>query len=143
MVRLFKALGLKWSTRRLRRAYDDMAPLNQRGASFHDFAQWWARQQAIARRDMRRTVKELFEGADDDNSGILDKEEFGGLVMRANKDRALPVVGMARLGDAAAASDESRAPDFDLEQAWAEIRKVPYSEGKQLGVNFAGFEAWW
>ena len=45
--------------------------------------------------DMRRTVKELFEGADVDRSGILDKEEFALLVNKANKDSHLPMVGVA------------------------------------------------
>ena len=36
------------------------------------------------------------------------------------------------------------APEpFDLDLAWSEIRKVPFSEGEEFGVNFTGFESWW
>jgi hypothetical protein len=34
--------------------------------------------------------------------------------------------------------------NFELEEAWEEIRKVPLDAGgKTLGVNFSGFENWW
>ena len=54
------------------------------------FAQWYARYQAGQRRDMRRTVKELFEGADVDGTGILDKSEFTALVLKVEQDATLP-----------------------------------------------------
>eukprot|EP01048_Picozoa_sp_COSAG05_P011647 COSAG05_NODE_1112_length_5856_cov_11.397082_2_plen_976_part_00 len=142
---LGRRLGLNWSRRRLKRAYDEMASDTRVGASFKDFSEWWARQQVIARRDMRRTVKELFEGADVDKSGVLDKKEFAGLVHRANKDSSLPVVGMAK-GHLDDDDDDDDAPKgFDLEEAWGEIRKVPFIDDgiQQFGVNFTGFESWW
>ena len=53
---------------------------------------WWNTQQAIARRDMRRVIKELFEEADDDRSGILEKDEFAKLVDKANNNLGLPAL---------------------------------------------------
>ena len=53
---------------------------------------WWSMQQAIARRDMRRVIKELFEHADDDRSGILEKDEFARLVEKANQNVGLPAL---------------------------------------------------
>ena len=60
VCRVVKLLGLAWSKKRLRHAFDEMAtadPTAAKGAqrimgvSFHDFAQWWARNRAAARRD--------------------------------------------------------------------------------------------
>ena len=55
VTELGRRLGLSWSKRRLKRAYDDMTS-DPHGASFHDFALWWAQQQAVARRGCRAPV---------------------------------------------------------------------------------------
>eukprot|EP01046_Picozoa_sp_COSAG06_P060131 COSAG06_NODE_12683_length_1343_cov_1.403537_1_plen_211_part_00 len=46
-------------------------------------------------------------------------------------------------GDEKSASSPSLDGILSLDKAWAEIRKVPFDSGNELGVNFAGFEAWW
>ena len=44
-------LGLTWGKKRLKRAYDEMTHTGQPilGATFMEFAQWWARHRAMAR----------------------------------------------------------------------------------------------
>jgi Ca2+-binding EF-hand superfamily protein len=94
VAELARQLGVNWSKRQLASAYEDMttangfytttragtdaqdeeAASNGQGASFHDFAQWWARHTAVERREMRRTIKELFEQGDTDRSGVIDKQ---------------------------------------------------------------------
>eukprot|EP01047_Picozoa_sp_COSAG01_P037368 COSAG01_NODE_2964_length_6791_cov_2.291542_5_plen_100_part_00 len=44
------------------------------------------------RRDMRRQIQELFEEMDTDKSGILDKDEFGKLIIRTTRDKNLPSI---------------------------------------------------
>ena len=90
---------------------------------------------------MRRTVKELFREADVDGTGILDKREFEGLIMRVHRDDSLPPLlkgsgggGSPRAAAAMSSNDadgnmspSSRARTAEFFQtAWAEIRKVPY-----------------
>jgi Ca2+-binding EF-hand superfamily protein len=90
---LGKALGLEWSKRRLRKAYEEMCQStpfgNREGVTFEDFAAWWARYEVMRRRDVGRVIKELFQNADVDGSGILDKEEFSGLLQRANAEKSI------------------------------------------------------
>ena len=138
---LTRRLGMSVGRRAQKRAFSEMNSDGHGGVTFQDFAKWWNTQQAIARRDMRRVIKELFESADDDHSGILEQHEFAALVDKANKNLGLPALfaGGPELQD----PDSADKPRFDLEEAWAQIRKVPFAEGKKLGVNFAGFEAWW
>ena len=71
-------------------------------------------------------------------------------VERSNKDSSLPVIGGTSSLNASAGDtiqDHSTANNqqdqFNVEEAWAEIRKVPFREGLEMGVNFAGFEAWY
>lgn len=164
MCALGKALGLEWSKRRLRKAYDEMCQStafgNREGITFEDFANWWARYEVMRRRDVGRAVKEMFQHADEDGGGILDKEEFGKLLQKSNNDKSLrrhairlpkrlqqPSAAQAQNGkESTYASEASEEPveHFELEAAWNEIRKVPLdTEGKLFGVNFAGFENWW
>ena len=77
----------------------------RKGLSFHLFAQWLARFQANQRREVRRTVKELFEKADSDRNGTLDREEFKGVCEKAKK-----LLGLTEL---------------DLDEEWGSIKKVP------------------
>jgi hypothetical protein len=35
------------------------------------------------------------------------------------------------------------ASGFDLEEAWSEVRKTPFAEGIELGVDLPSFEHWW
>ena len=140
---LARRVGQKLSSRQLRMAFDDMLAFNRKAVNFRDFARWWARQQAVIRRDMRRTVRELFEAHDKDRSGILDKREFGQLVLRANKDSALPIVSTMRASPTLSAAQGAVSSAFDLEVAWSEIRKTPFAEGTDLGVDLPSFEHWW
>lgn len=136
---LTRRLGMKVGKRAVKRAFQDMNTDGKGGVTFQDFVKWWNTQQAIARRDMRRVIKELFEDADDDRSGILEKHEFAALVEQANKNLGLPALFAGGPND----PDSENKPGFDVDEAWETIRKVPFAEGKKLGVNFAGFEAWW
>jgi hypothetical protein len=100
----------------------------------------WSRYQAKGRADMRRTVKELFREADVDGTGILDKREFEGLIMRVHRDDSLPPLlkGSGSGGSPRAAAASSNDADGNMspssractaeffQTAWAEIRKVPY-----------------
>ena len=56
VAQLNHLLGLDWSRRRTKRAYDEMCAMTpyggREGVSFEDFAAWWARYQAVARRAM-------------------------------------------------------------------------------------------
>ena len=77
---------------------------------------------------MRRTVKEIFEKADGNRGGTLDKEEFNGVCEKAKKLLGLTV--------------------FDLEKEWASIKKVPARSEEAFGeeeeeISFSAFEAWW
>eukprot|EP01043_Picozoa_sp_COSAG02_P010971 COSAG02_NODE_397_length_23124_cov_439.255635_13_plen_965_part_00 len=136
---LTERLGMKVGKRAVKRAFHEMNVDGKGGVTFVDFVKWWNTQQAIARRDMRRVIKELFEEADDDRSGILEKDEFARLVDRANNNLGLPALFAGGPND----PDSDSKERFNLEQAWKEIRKVPFAEGTKVGVNFAGFEAWW
>ena len=174
---LSKALGLDWGKRRLRKAYDEMCqgtPFgNKEGVTFEDFASWWARYEVMRRRDVGRVVKELFQNADVDGSGILDKEEFHGLLQTANAEKSIRrhtirmpkrfvtaahvtsngsfrggslkvPDGGKELAYASESNEEVEERNFELEEAWQEIRKVPLdADGETLGVNFSGFENWW
>ena len=139
VAELTRRLGMNVGKRAVKRAFHDMNVDGKGGVTFVDFVKWWNRQQAIARRDMRRVIKELFEAADSDRSGILEKSEFASLVDKANSNVGLPALFAGGPND----PDSDSKARFDLEEAWLEIRKVPFAEGKKLGVNFAGFEAWW
>eukprot|EP01043_Picozoa_sp_COSAG02_P010048 COSAG02_NODE_347_length_24085_cov_23.240724_12_plen_981_part_00 len=132
-------LGMRVGKRAVKRAFREMNVDGKGGVTFVDFVKWWNTQQAIARRDMRRVIKELFEEADDDRSGILEKGEFAKLVDNANSNLGLPALFSGGPND----PDSDNKDRFNLEEAWHEIRKVPFAEGTKLGVNFAGFEAWW
>eukprot|EP01048_Picozoa_sp_COSAG05_P028779 COSAG05_NODE_9116_length_646_cov_1.197441_3_plen_111_part_01 len=92
---------------------------------------------------MRRLVKDLFQSADKDNSGVLDKDEFAELVERTNKDSSLPMVTPEADAERSVDPTEPTAHTFNLDAAWENIRKVPFREGKEMGVSFPGFEAWW
>ena len=139
VAELTRRLGMNVGKRAVKRAFHDMNVDGKGGVTFVDFVKWWNRQQAIARRDMRRVIKELFEAADRDRSGILEKSEFASLVNKANTNVGLPALFAGGPLD----PDSDSKARFNLEEAWSEIRKVPFAEGKKLGVNFAGFEAWW
>ena len=140
---LARRVGQKLSPRQLRMAFDDMLAFDRKAVNFGDFSRWWARQQAVIRRDMRRTVRELFEAHDKDKSGILDKREFGQLVLQANKDSALPIVSTMRASPTSSAAQGAVSSAFDLEVAWSEIRKTPFAEGTDVGVDLPSFEHWW
>jgi Ca2+-binding EF-hand superfamily protein len=169
VIELLNWLGLhSMSRRKMRQVYVEMRPVTKgrgEGVNFQSFASWWSRHQAVARREMRRTVKELFQKADCDRSGILDQAEFAALVIAANSDTSLPRIAMAAktasqgsFRDSAYSVNRSgvKLPTgaknglgaampggfFDLEQNWAEIRKIRFANGK-LGVNFSAFENWW
>ena len=58
-------------------------------------------------------VKELFEKHDEDDSGILDKDEFRKMVQKAEKYMKLP---------------------FNMDENWAELKKVPFNDGADEGV---------
>ena len=110
--RLGQRLGLQWTRRQLNKSYDEMClakPFSEisnpqqrtatpatkassHGVDFRTFAQWWSRYQAVARRDMRRTVKELFQKADRDGTGILDRQEFEDLLQNVTADKELPTL---------------------------------------------------
>ena len=51
VIELVRLLGLTWGKKRLKRAYDEMTHTGQPilGATFVEFAQWWARHRAMAR----------------------------------------------------------------------------------------------
>ena len=120
---LLNRLGIgKNSKRAQKRAFSDMNHDGKGGVNFIDFAKWWNTQQAIARRDMRRVIKELFEGADTDRSGVLEKAEFAELVEQANKNIGLPALFSTD------PTDTDAKAGFDLEDAWESIRKVPFAE---------------
>ena len=120
---LLNRLGIgKNSKRAQKRAFSDMNHDGKGGVNFIDFAKWWNTQQAIARRDMRRVIKELFEGADTDRSGVLEKAEFAELVEQANKNIGLPALFSTD------PTDTDAKAGFDLEEAWESIRKVPFAE---------------
>eukprot|EP01043_Picozoa_sp_COSAG02_P044610 COSAG02_NODE_4001_length_5930_cov_20.519122_7_plen_341_part_00 len=140
---LARRVGQKLSSRQLRMAFDDMLSFDKKAVVFGDFSRWWARQQAIIRRDMRRTVRELFDAHDKDKSGILDKHEFGQLVLHANRDNALPFIGTIRTSPISGTSNGAAASAFNLEEAWDEVRKTPFAEGIDLGVDLPSFEHWW
>jgi Ca2+-binding EF-hand superfamily protein len=78
----------------------------------------------MERREMRRTVKDLFEQGDADNSGVMDKAEFEALVRRMNVEKTLP---------------QNSFEGLDTDTAWEEMAKVPFQEGNQMGVNFHAF----
>jgi CRP-like cAMP-binding protein/Ca2+-binding EF-hand superfamily protein len=148
---LSKNVGLNWKTSRLKQAFADMtaeAPMEQAGqASFHNFARWWARHRALQRREMRRTVKELFESLDRDKSGILNEKEFRKLVEVAGKDPQLP--SLMEMGSnsphargATQGTEEALDAVFDPHKAWDEIKKISYDDG-EVGINYAAFQAWW
>lgn len=146
---LGKQLGLNWSKSQLKHAFDEMADSTgfykdentlkveggspmEHGVTFQLFAQWWARHTAIKRRNMRRTVRELFDSADTSRNGVLDREEFTRLVQKANSSSSLPFILGGKVFDKSAE-----------DEAWNDIPKVPFSEGTRFGINFAGFEEWW
>ena len=129
---LAKQLGLKWTKKELSRVYERMttvngyytahsssddstssynAPSNGKGASFQDFASWWARHTALQRRNMRRTVKELFDNQDKEKTGILTQAEVERLVRSVEADSSLP--GMIE------DEDEELTP----QSAWDEMTK--------------------
>jgi|EP01047_Picozoa_sp_COSAG01_P002424 Ca2+-binding EF-hand superfamily protein len=96
VIALLYGLGLDFGRRRMKSVYHDMCSVSpidgDLGVSFEAFAQWWSRHQAIARRDMRRAIRELFQEADHDKSGILSQEEFKLLVDAANRRKGLPAL---------------------------------------------------
>lgn len=158
---LCKTLGLSTGRSGMLKAYREMCQSipfgNREGVTFEDFASWWGRYEVMRRRDVGRVVQELFRSSDMDGSGILDKAEFARLLTRANREKSirrhaipLPKRYQRTKGqsDKTVYSPETQAVsadrDFELDEAWAEIRKVPLDvEGTKLGVNFAGFEHWW
>ena len=147
---LGKQLGVKWSNRDLSKAYESMTtvngfyttqtrtgetaahnlPSNGKGASFQDFATWFARYTAVERRNIRRAIKVMFEALDTDASGLLDKDEFTKLVEKAEHRDDLP---------------HFLGPDskFEVDSEWDSMAKVAFGEGTELGINFATFEGWW
>ena len=102
VVALLTALGLDLTKREMKKVFREMTemapfaamPEDRMEVDFMTFAKWWSRHQAIARRDMRRTVRELFQKFDTDDSGVLDKDEFFNLVDVANADPSLPSIGL-------------------------------------------------
>ena len=147
---LAKHLGLEWTAKQTKRSYVEMCENTpyggKQGVSFEDFAVWWARYQAATRREMKRIIKDIFQRADADGSGILTKSEFQHVVENANKNKALPTIGAPKKEAAvegAAGKYEESAQEFQLEEAWEELKKIPIPESQELGVNFASFEAWW
>eukprot|EP01052_Picozoa_sp_SAG31_P033117 SAG31_NODE_3704_length_3973_cov_2.604285_1_plen_397_part_00 len=154
--KLGQHLNLKVGSFQLKQAFKDMQLLEPPdrdadrvdrpaadGVSFEGFAQWYSRFQAAQRREMRRTVKELFESFDKDGTGILDKQEFMALVMKVAQDKKLPVISATNSNE-----KDSKQLRIEPEQAegknayslgalaatalslsdiaWAEVRKVPY-----------------
>ena len=112
LAKLGNAVGVKWSRRDLRQAFKDMHVLvpppkpeggedgartgvdilgqmatNQKdGVTFEGFSQWYSRFQATRRREMRRVLRDLFQRADTEDTGILSKQEFIDLVSRWQTD---------------------------------------------------------
>jgi len=100
---------------------------------------------------MGRTIKELFQQADADESGILSKEEFTKLMGKAQKEKSLRVVlnpqaidNPYELGeDAPQGSTQAAQGPVSVDEAWDQLRKVPIPDSDMLGVNFSSFESWW
>eukprot|EP01052_Picozoa_sp_SAG31_P003884 SAG31_NODE_154_length_22184_cov_25.917142_6_plen_624_part_00 len=89
--------------------------------TFAAFSEWWNSVKEMERRSRRRQVKDVFNFIDADNSGRLNKEEFGKLASKAKHLLDLD-------------------PPFDLETDWAR------SESKRLGaesLSYPAFELWW
>lgn len=150
---LSRQLGFEWSKSELARNYEAMTtvngyytrgatidsrshkePSNGKGASFHDFAAWWARHAALERRIMRRTVKDFFEKLDPERSGVLGFESFKRLVARIENQEDLP--------------DLSDSEPVDVEMEWNTIQKVQFSHHHKthpgmVGITFDAFESWW
>lgn len=97
--------------------------------SFREFSVWWNRHREVERRRVRRDVKELFDLADDDGSGLLDKDELAQFVRKAQKFKSLREV-----------IDSDERP-FDLEKDWRVMRRG--APPKLQGVSFPMFESWW
>ena len=103
------------------------------GVSFAGFAQWYSRFQAGKRRDIRRTIVELFSKFDTRKLGIISKEGFLQLVNAVAADKSLPPILTGQ--DAAsetpaliAGSEASVCSDTKhlAENAWATVKKVPF-----------------
>ena len=73
---------------------------------------------------MRQAVMQLFEQADVDRSGVMDKAEFEALVSRMNEDSTLA---------------RNLFKGLDTDRAWDTMAKVPIREGTEMGVSIREF----
>jgi Ca2+-binding EF-hand superfamily protein len=92
--------------------------------TFDSFADYYNTTQERIRRAKVRYVKELFNAADKDGNGKLDKQEFCRLAVKAQ-------LGLD--------------PPFNVEKDWAMCKKTTarVSDGSEPEVNYSSFEKWW
>ena len=120
-------LDIKMNSKQLRRAFREMDTNGNGEVSYEEFATWWNMKREVERRVIRRTIRELWETADDDNDGSLSREEVARLL---NKSRKL-----MRKWD----------PPFDLQQDWAIMcgGAAGVDPEAVTGITYAEFEDWW
>lgn len=74
---LCKELGDRVSSSTLEEGFYRMDPERTGKVDFESFKKWWRMKEDTARREMRKSVAEIFSMMDEDGNGTLDRTEIG------------------------------------------------------------------
>jgi Ca2+-binding EF-hand superfamily protein len=124
VAQLMKKCNIKVPNRDVKATFKAMDQVGNNSVSFEEFASWWNSQKEAERRRMRRNVKELFESVDADDSGRLDRQEFGQVAKKAKN-----MLGID--------------PPFDPVSDWEKVTKREDPTTGEEEVTYQAFEAWW
>ena len=124
---LASKLDIKMNAKQLKRAFREMDANGNGEVSYGEFSSWWNMKKEVERRFIRRTIRELWDNADDDKDGSLSREEVTRLLNRSRK--------LMKEWD----------PPFDLEQDWAMMCGGAGGLEPNVvnGITYAEFEDWW
>eukprot|EP01052_Picozoa_sp_SAG31_P001810 SAG31_NODE_61_length_29286_cov_444.645973_3_plen_875_part_00 len=127
MLKLANKLDIHMNTKQLKRAFKEMDANGNQEVSYAEFSSWWNMKQEVERRWIRRTIRELWDNADDDKDGSLSRDE---VIRLLNRSRKLM---------------KSWDPPFDLDRDWAMMCGGigGVDPNAVEGVTYAEFEDWW
>ena len=135
VAQLAQSLNVEMSKRDIKMAFQAMDDDKDGQVTFPEFSKWLKGVEETERRQVRRLVRDSFDGLDLNGDGCIGKSEFASLMDNKKLQKRmhlLPTQG---------------GNQFDLEADWALMHRrvalLGHPITDHLAVTFADFEGWW
>ena len=132
-MQLVEKLHIPLKKHQLTTAFKEMDRHENGKITYTDFSAWLNMKKEYESRVLRRTIRELWNRADENGDGSLDKDEVARLLNRSYTRRVMA----------------AWQPPFDLEDDWGRMCSKgamdagSVYEGPVVSVTYTEFEFWW